>query len=230
MKKRILAIALALAVMLVSLPVLPLNLGISAGATAAPGDIELNPLTWPTWADDVVIHDFEGLTTDGSITNENGTIYTGVTSGISSVSNTTVSGLGYRDQYVGWTSRANNVLTLDGHSFVDTITDGSNWFDFYIHMSTVSGKTYGRQFPSANATALKMKIDLTGVKSKTAGTKVHFEIQQYISSGNSSGWTAYSDYGVTFYYLPDPTQANPNPEMQVLTSAGKDYHGTVCQL
>ena len=227
MKKRILAIALALAVMLVSLPVLPLNLGISAGATAAPGDIELNPLTWPTWADDVVIHDFEGLTTDGSITNENGTIYTGVTSGISSVSNTTVSGLGYRDQYVGWTSRANNTLTLDGHSLVDTITDADNWFDFYIHMSTVSGKTYGRQFPSAQATALKMKIDLTGVTSKTAGSKVYFEIQQYISSGNSSGWTAYSDYGVTFYYLPDPTQANPNPEMQVLTSAGKDWHGTV---
>ena len=227
MKKRILAIALSLALMLVSLPMLPISIGVvDAGATAAPGDLELNPLTWPTWADDVVINDFKGLTTDGSMTNDNGTIYTGVTHGVSTISNTTVSGLGYRDQYAGWTNNAGNTLTLDGESLVSTLSK-SAIFDFYIHMSTVAGKNYGRQFPTANTTALKMKIDLTGVDSVAAGTKVRFEIQQYISSGNSSGWTAYSEPGVTFYYLPDPTEANPNPEMQVLKSEGNNYHGRV---
>ena len=225
MKKRILSVALALAVMLVSLPMLPISIGsINAGATAAPGDIDLNPLEWPTWADDVVINDFEGLTTDGSVTNENGTVYTGV--GTAAPTNTSVSGLGYRDQHAAWGNRAGNVLTLDGHSLVDTLT-AEAWFEFGVHMSTISGLEYGRQFPTANSKALKMKIDLTGVTSIAAGTKVRFELQQYISSGNSSGYTAYSEPGVTFYYLPDPTEENPNPEMQVLTSEGNNYHGRV---
>jgi len=225
MKKRILSVALALAVMLVSLPMLPISIGsINAGATAAPGDIDLNPLEWPTWADDVVINDFEGLTTDGSVTNENGTVYTGV--GTYAPTNTSVSGLGIRDQHAAFATRAGNVLTLDGHSLIDTLT-AEAWFEFGVHMSTTSGLEYGRQFPSANSKALKMKIDLTGVTSIAAGTKVRFELQQYISSGNSSGWTAYSEPGVTFYYLPDPTEENPNPEMQVLTSEGNNYHGRV---
>ena len=149
MSKRILSIALALAVMLVSLPLLPINIGgVSAGATAAPGDMSLEMLEWPTWADDVVIHDFDGLTTDSSQTNDNGTVYTGVGNGVSGYTNNTVTGLGYRDQYAAIASRAGNTLSLENGVLSDTLSQ-SAWFEFSIHMSTVAGLEYGRQFPQA---------------------------------------------------------------------------------
>jgi len=217
MKKRILSIALALAVMLVSLPMV--SLGINVSAEEAENIVITNPDT-PILEVDKVIANFDGLANDSTTT------YGEAEIGIGIGSNTDTPSAG---DYAANSYNSYSSLTIkDDELEVSVATSNSNGSGAVIWLSPVS-PTKGSTFPSSNTIALQFRVDMTGVTSLTEGTAVPFEPKLYFSTGRSSGAWGYCLPDKKYIYIPDATEENPNPEAQILSTGGgvQVYHGVV---
>ncbi len=204
MNKRILAIALALAVMLVSLPVLPINIGgINAGATAAPGDIDLEKLNWPQYAVASEWTDFSGWTNDGG-----GTWTTENAFG-------TNSGSSYMNPpFAAYLDADTTGEIVDGA--VRFYPKNNNELNPYIWMNGREG-----DYPTVAANALSIHVSFKGITSKAEGAYIPWRFSLGDSCGSSGHYTAYILGGKTYYFIPDATEENPNPEMKVLKTEDK---------
>lgn len=206
MSKRLLSIMLSALLLLSAFPMM------SFAATATEGvalstDAEVADL--PILEVDRVINDFENLSTTGSATVGNYTVPTGVGSNTDNPNATDYSAKG---------ENAQNVVTIQDGVLKDTLS-ATKEFNFSVSISPKS-LTRGNTSATANSVALKFHVDFTGIVSKEAGTKVTFEPKIHLSKGRSGFYIAYCIPGETFYYIPDATEENPNPEMQILTTGG----------
>ena len=210
MIKRILSMFIVLTLILVSIPMLPLE----AVATQVTDSADASVL-----AVDKVISNFDGLSTTGTATVGDYTVNTGV--GTNNTAYTT-------NDYSANANNSTNTVTIEDGVLKSTLTAESA-FNFITYISPVS-LTRGNTMPSSETTALQFHVDFTDVTSVEEGKKINFEIRYYLSTGTNSGVTAYCIPGKDFIYIPDATEEEPDPEAQILTTGGgvQVYHGTVC--
>ncbi len=199
MSKRILSLFVVLALLLVSLPIMPLS--VSAETTA--GSASSSILTV-----DRVINDFENIPTTGQVTVGENIVNVGIGT---NDNNYTVNDYSAR-------GAANNTLTIENGALKNTLSADSK-FVFYTTLSPVS-MTRGNTMPSEDSIALQFHVDFTGITSVNAGSKVEFEIEFCRSKGNAGYNVYYCIPDETFLYIPDATTDNPNPETQILTTGG----------
>lgn len=199
MSKRILSLFVVLALLLVSLPIMPLS--VSAETTA--GSASSSILTV-----DRVINDFENIPTTGQVTVGENTVNVGIGTNDTN----------YKVNDYSAKGTSNNTLTIENGVLKNTLAANSK-FIFYTYISPVS-LTRGNGMPSKDSIALQFHVDFTGIKSVTAGSKVEFEVEFYRSHGKNGGTNFRCIPDETFLYIPDATEENPNPETQVLTTGG----------
>jgi len=209
MSKRILSLLVILAVFIVSLPIIPL--GVVAEETTVK-NTSSSILTV-----DRVINDFENTPTTGTVTVGENIVNVGI--GTNNTSYTV------NDYSASGSSK--NTLAIENGVLKNTINT-ENPFNFNTYITPVS-LTRGNTMPSSDSIALQFHVDFTNITTVAAGGKVSFEVQIYLSTGKSSGTKIYSIPDETFLYIPDPTEENPNPETQILTTGGgvQVYHGSV---
>ncbi len=194
MSKRILSICLALAVLLVALPILPIG-NMDANA-AAPG--EANPVFTPAGLPETVV-DRVIATFDEED---------------AQVGQTNYDWQGYYPQYKAYTYSGTN--TTKNESIVDgaykvefTAFNTANYPTTHVFIDPQTSK-----HPTTNTSALQFHIDTTGMVSEGLGTELSFRF----TLTNSNGTSGVSDIffvidNKTWYFLPDATEENPNPEM-----------------
>lgn len=211
MSKRILSLFVVLALLLVSLPIMPLSV---AAETTITENKNLSILTV-----DNVINDFENTPTTGQVTVGENIVNVGI-----GTNNTEYTVNDYSARPGNYDK---NTLTIEDGVLKDTIKTKSP-FAFYTYITPVS-PTRGYTMPTEDTIALQFHVDFTNITTVAAGGKVSFEVQIYRSTGTGSGTTIYSVPDETFLYIPDPTEENPNPETQILTTGGgvQVYHGSV---
>ncbi len=209
MSKRILSLLVILAVFIVSLPIIPL--GVVAEETTVK-NTSSSILTV-----DRVINDFKNTPTAGTVTVGENIVNVGI--GTNNTSYTV------NDYSASGSSK--NTLAIENGVLKNTINTESP-FNFNTYITPVS-LTRGNTMPSSDSIALQFHVDFTNITTVAAGGKVSFEIRFYLSTGKSSGAMIYSIPDETFLYIPDPTEENPNPETQILTTGGgvQVYHGSV---
>lgn len=209
MKKRAISIMLVAAVLLVSFP-----FSFASASTADESSVYTGILDV-----DRVINDFNNVPTSGTETVGDYTVNVGV--GRNDVQYTV-------NDYSATTFSAKNTLTIENGALKSTLT-GSDIFSLAAYISPVS-KTRGNTMPSTETVALQFHVDLSGITSVEAGSKVTFEPEIYLSTGRNSGAVGYCNPNETFIYIPDATDENPNPTPEVLTTGGgrfAAYHGYV---
>ena len=213
MLKRILSFCIILALVFVSMPVLPL-LNVSAEENT-----DTKSLGESILAVDRVVNDFEGISTTGSVTVGSNTVGVGVGQNTDSPSTT--------DYSANTDKKDSNILSIEDGVLKSTLSNNSP-FNFVTYISPKSA-TRGNTMPSSSSTALQFHVDFTGITSLAGDKKVEFEVKYYLSTGRNSGKIAYCIPGKKFLYIPDATEENPNPEAQVFTTGGgvQVYHGTV---
>ena len=209
MAKKIVAFILA-GLLLLSL--LPLGISLASAEVAAKGVVP------SILAVDKVVNNFDGLSTNSNATVGDVTVPTGVGKNNTEKTETDYAANAWSD---------NNTVTIENGVLKSTINaKGELGVSVYI---TPQSLTRGNTFPSADSVALQFHVDLTGVTSRAAGTKVTIEPKIYFSTGSMSGDYCYCIPEETFYYLPDATEANPNPQMEIHTTEGgvQLHHGCV---
>jgi len=172
----------------------------------------------PILSVDKVINDFNNVSTDSTATVGDYTVPTGV-----GKNNTEKTETDYSAN--AWS--ANNTVTIENGVLKSTLNaKGELGVSVYI---TPQSLTRGNTFPSENSIALQFHVDFTGVTSREEGTKVTVEPKIYFSTGSMSGDYCYCIPEETFYYLPDATPENPNPQMEIHTTEGgvQLHHGCV---
>jgi len=193
MSKRIMSLCLALAVLLVAMPVLPFSIG--AGA-AAPGEANpvFTPADLPDTVVDRVIANFDGETDQVGKVNYNWE--------------------GYDSTYQAYTysgaATTKNESIVDGAYKVEfTAFSTSAYPTTHIFIDPALSKN-----PTADATALRFHIDTTGMDSDTIGadTAIRFTLTNSNGTSGVTDWLFVLD-NETWYFLPDATEENPNPEM-----------------
>ena len=211
MSKRILSMFVILAILMVSLPIMPLSISAETSSTY---NKNLSILTV-----DNVINSFDDAYASGQVTVGDKTVNVGI-----GTNNTEYTVNDYSARPGNYDK---NTLTIENGVLKDTIKTKSP-FAFYTYITPVS-PTRGYTMPTKDTIALQFHVDFTNITTVSAGSKVSFEVQFYRSTGKSSGTTIYSVPDETFLYIPDPTNENPNPETQVLTTGGgvQVYHGSV---
>lgn len=214
MFKRILSLLILFALVVVGIPFLPLE-------TVAAELTDKKNVTSSILSVDRVINDFEGLSNTGSATVGEYTVNTGIGTNTTDYKTLDYSASTDTDH------SETNTLTLENGILKSTLTDTAK-FKFNTYISPYS-LTRGNTMPSSLTTALQFHVDFTGITSVEAGSKVSFEVEIYLSTGNNSGGIAYSIPNKNFFYIPDATEENPNPELQVFTTGGgvQVYHGSV---
>ena len=207
MNKRLLCVFLSVLLLLSAFPIM--SFAADAGTENQIYSLDGEVADLPILEVDKVINDFENLSTTGSATVGNYTVPTGVGSNTDNPNATDYSAKG---------ENAQNVVTIQDGVLKDTLS-ATKEFNFSVSISPKS-LTRGNTSATANSVALKFHVDFTGIVSKAAGTKVTFEPKIHLSKGRSGFYIAYCIPGETFYYIPDATEENPNPEMQILTTGG----------
>lgn len=198
MSKRILSICLALAVMLVALPVLPISFGANA---AAPGEANpvFTPAQLPETVVDRVIANFDGETDQVGQTNYNWEGYFPT----------------YQAYTYSGTNTTKNESIVDGAYKVEfTAFNSANYPTTHIFIDPRYKKN-----PTTDTTALRFHIDTTGMVSDGVGTEVSVRLTLTTSNGTSGVSDKFFVIdGKTWYFTPDATDENPNPETIVKTT------------
>jgi len=205
MLKRIISFCIILAIVVVSMPIIPLVNVLAAETT------ETYSAGKPILAVDRVVNDFEGISTTGTATVGDYTVSIGIGT------NTANSEWTIKD-YSAAAISSKNTVTVDEGVLNSTLT-GTSIFDFKTWL-TPKSVTRGNTMPSSNSTALQFHVDFTGITSVSAGTKVTFEVEIALSKGTAGYYHNYCIPGKRFIYIPDATEENPTPEAQILTTGG----------
>ncbi len=215
MTKRAFSLLLSVLIVLTALPMLPLSGVVRAEENLSSVDGGSNPSVLLV---DKVINDFDDVPTSGTATVGDYTVPVGIGANTDSPTAT---------DYSANTTSAGNTLTIENGVLKDTLSDAKPFY-FSVYLSPKS-LTRGDASPTADSVALQFHVDFTGITSVDAGTKVSFEPELYLSTGRNSGYTAYCIPKETFYYIPDATAENPNPEMQILNTGSSVLfeHGNV---
>lgn len=211
MRKRILSMFIALAIMLVSMPIANIGIALAEETT------DFKAASSSILSVDRVINDFDDVPTTGTVVVGESTVNVGI--GTNDTQHTV-------NDYSAF-GGTSNTLTIEDGALKSTLA-ASAIFDIYTYISPVS-LTRGNTTLSSETTALQFHVDFSGITSVTAGSKVNFEVELCRSKGKSGYYTYYSVPGQTFVYIPDATESNPNPEPQILTTDGgvQVYHGKV---
>ncbi len=202
MTKRAFSLLLSVLLVLTALPLLPLSSVVKAEDALSPVAQNTSMLLV-----DKVVNDFDDVPTSGTATVGNYTVPIGIGKNTDTPTST---------DYSANSTNTNNTLTIEDGVLKDTLA-AKDIFSLSVFVSPKS-LTRGDASPTADSVALQFHVDFTGITSVEAGTKVTFEPEIYLSSGRSSGDTAYCIPKETFYYIPDATAENPNPEMQICST------------
>ena len=199
MSKRILSLCLALAVLLVALPIMPL--GNTEANAAAPGEANpvFTPSQLPETVVDKVVANFDGATDQ--------------------VGQTNYDWQGYYPTYQAYTysgaATTKNESIVDGAYKVEfTAFSSSAYPTTHIFIDPKQGKN-----PTADTTALRFHIDTTGMVSESVGGDVAIRFTLTTSNGTSGvSDKLFVIDGKTWYFQPDATTENPNPELRTMTT------------
>ena len=187
MLKRIISFCIILAIVVVSMPIIPLMNVLAAETT------ETYSAGKPILAVDRVVNDFEGISTTGTATVGDYTVSVGIGE------NTASSGWKTND-YSAQKIGDKNTVTVDDGVLNSTLT-ATSIFDFKTWL-TPKSVTRGNTMPSSNSTALQFHVDFNGITSVSAGTKVTFEVEIALSKGTAGYYHNYCIPGKgLFIYL-----------------------------
>lgn len=207
MNKRLLCVFLSVLLLLSAFPIM--SFAADAGTENQTYSLDGEVADLPILEVDKVINNFDGVPTSGTATVGNYTVNVGIGSNNDNPNAT---------DYSANKGNSSNTVTIENGVLKSTLTASAK-FNVAIFLSPKS-LTRGNTSPSADSVALGFHIDLTGVASKEAGSVVYFEPEFLLSRGKNGHDVAYCIPGETFYYIPDATEENPNPEIQVLSTGG----------
>ena len=191
MSKRVLSICLAVLIMAMAIP---MSIFAPAVSAAQDGEINLSTINFPKWGVDKVIQDFEKLTDsekDVTVESNNG-----------SVANVTTSANGHY------------VTGEDGNTrLASTAISDSGQPTIRVYYATPEKDNSA--WPTADSVMYSVHIDATEV---TSSTTVSTRLTIEHGTGSSSRSTYYALRNEIYYFLPDATEENPNPELETRRS------------